>query len=303
MQDLFQEKDYLNGRFFHKRAYYLSVIAAALTAKKSGLNVDLAFESAMGDTRLTNLVIRAHPGASTLSCSDKLEYVFIDLMCQLPHPSTDGSDKDFSKLPVEIRLIPSLSPSSPLQLSRLSPQRGNIRTTSASTSSSKDAPTPTYNSALLLSTVPKAHLLRVHQLQKNVPAFSDALTMLRVWANQRGYGGGGDGRLCVRGFDGRGYWWAAVLDLLVNGEEPLPSAKLSKAASKRRPLGRGLSSYQLFRAAFDFFGEYSSLDISNYSSRPTQRRRTSAQTTPSSRPRTASTAYVFFFVFLESVSN
>ena len=47
-------------------------------------------------------------------------------------------------------------------------------------------------------------------------------------------------------------WWAAVLDLLVNGEEP-PIGKLSKAASKRKPLGKGLSSYQLFRAALDFF--------------------------------------------------
>jgi U3 small nucleolar RNA-associated protein 22 len=59
---LFQEKDYLNGRFFHKRAYYLSVIAAALKTKRSGLNADLAFESASGDPRLTNLIIRPRSG-------------------------------------------------------------------------------------------------------------------------------------------------------------------------------------------------------------------------------------------------
>ncbi|EKM53177.1 uncharacterized protein PHACADRAFT_259350 [Phanerochaete carnosa HHB-10118-sp] len=79
--------------------------------------------------------------------------------------------------------------------------------------------------------------------------------MLRVWANQRGYGAGGERKLCMRGFEGRGYWWAAVLDLLVNGEEALPTAKLSGAASKRKPLGKGLSSYQLFRAALDFFAK------------------------------------------------
>lgn len=62
MQTLFQEKDYLNGRFFHKKAYYLSVIAAALITKKSGLNVDLTFESTMGDSRLTTLVIRSSAG-------------------------------------------------------------------------------------------------------------------------------------------------------------------------------------------------------------------------------------------------
>ena len=27
VQSLFQEKDYMNGRFFHKRAFYLAVIA------------------------------------------------------------------------------------------------------------------------------------------------------------------------------------------------------------------------------------------------------------------------------------
>ena len=50
-------------------------------------------------------------------------------------------------------------------------------------------------------------------------------------------------------------WWAAVLDLLVNGEER-PARKQNKAASKRKPLGKGLSSYQLFRAALDFFCEW-----------------------------------------------
>ena len=48
-------------------------------------------------------------------------------------------------------------------------------------------------------------------------------------------------------------WWAAVLDLLINGEEPLAS-RLPKTSAKRKPLGKGLSSYQLFRAALDFFG-------------------------------------------------
>ena len=158
-----------------------------------------------------------------------------------------------------IRLIPTLPPNSPIQLSRLSPQRGNIRTSSASTSEEKDVPTPIYNSALLLTTAAKAHLLRVHELQMDVPAFNDALTMLRVWANQRGYGVGGEGKLCVRGFEGRGYWWAAVLDLLIYGDEP--TTRLAK--SKRKPLGKGLSSYQLFRAALDFFGELAVADLQN----------------------------------------
>jgi U3 small nucleolar RNA-associated protein 22 len=48
-QSLFQEKDYLNGRFFHKRSFYLATIAAAIQKAKSGLQVDISYESLQGD--------------------------------------------------------------------------------------------------------------------------------------------------------------------------------------------------------------------------------------------------------------
>ncbi len=55
-QGLFQEKDYLNGRFFHKRAFYLATIAAAIQKSKK-LDVDVVYESLRGDPRLTKLVL------------------------------------------------------------------------------------------------------------------------------------------------------------------------------------------------------------------------------------------------------
>lgn len=239
-QSMFQEKDYLNGRFFHKRAFYLSVIASALSAKKSGFNVELAFESAMGDPRLTNLIVRSKPGRSSPSA-----------VKHVPYSHADGSQNDFSKLPVEIRIVPTISTSAPISLRMLSPRRSNIRASSTSSESAEDTSTPLYNNTLLLSTVPRAHLLRVHSLQQAVSSFTDALTLLKVWANQRGYGTGS--KLCIRGFEGKGMWWAAVLDLLINGEES--AAPKAKKTSRRKPLGKGLSSYQLFRAALDFFGK------------------------------------------------
>jgi U3 small nucleolar RNA-associated protein 22 len=51
--------------------------------------------------------------------------------------------------------------------------------------------------------------------------------------------------MCVRGFDSLGSWWAVLLGVLVFGEEKGKSLK-------RKPLGKGLSSYQLFRGALDF---------------------------------------------------
>lgn len=82
-------------------------------------------------------------------------------------------------------------------------------------------------------------------------AFGDAHTLLRVWANQRGYG---EGALCVHGFEGKGMWWASVLGFLLDGEEPV-SVLGKRKAGGRRSVGKGLSSYQLFRASLDFLGK------------------------------------------------
>lgn len=48
-------------------------------------------------------------------------------------------------------------------------------------------------------------------------------------------------------------WWSAVLSLVVLGEEVQGSGKAG--FGKRKALGRGLSSYQMFKAALDFLGK------------------------------------------------
>ena len=63
MQGLFQEKDYMNYRFFHKRAFYLAVIAKHVSDPKSDLNGDACYESKRGDPRLTTLILRPNHGA------------------------------------------------------------------------------------------------------------------------------------------------------------------------------------------------------------------------------------------------
>jgi hypothetical protein len=56
-----------------------------------------------------------------------------------------------------------------------------------------------------------------------------------------------------------GSWWGWVIGCLVEGVQPLPGDGPSKAKAKKRAvrLGRGLSSYQLFRGTLDFLGMYS----------------------------------------------
>ncbi|KAL6304485.1 Nrap protein [Sparassis latifolia] len=222
-ETLFQEKDYLHSRYFHKRAYYLAVIAASIADKNSGFTVNVSYESVGADPRLTTLVLR---------------------------PKLDESSEGLSKLHAQIRIVPMLPNSSPIPLQRLGPSRSNIRT---SDDASKDIPTPLYNTAILLSMTPKVHFLSMHSLQESVPAFTDALTLLRVWANQRGYGVGN--RFCIRGFEGKGIWWASLLELLVSGEEPSTTG-FGKSLTKRKPLGKNLSSYQMFKGALDFLSRH-----------------------------------------------
>lgn len=168
-----------------------------------------------------------------------------------PHNFLDGSQSDFTKLNARVCIIPVLSPQSPITFHHLSPGHSSIRihSTLGEDSTASNLPTPIYNNTLLLSLTPKSNLLVTHTFQNESPAFTDALTLLRVWANQRGYGPGT--RMCVHGFEARGPWWSALLGLLIAGEERTDIP----VSSKRKPLGRGLSSYQLFRGAMDFLCE------------------------------------------------
>ena len=152
-------------------------------------------------------------------------------------------------------ILPVLSSHSPIPLHRLSPNHSNIRVNTPEKKGEKQAeaqpPSPLYNKALLQIMAPKSQLLATHDLQNDCPAFSDALTLLQIWANQRGYSEGT--QMCVRGFEGTGPWWVSVFTLLLYGEEMREG---SARTSKRRTVGKGLSSYQLFKAALDFLGMF-----------------------------------------------
>ncbi|KAG8928678.1 hypothetical protein FRC01_005567 [Tulasnella sp. 417] len=214
---LFNEKDYLNARFFHKRAYYLAVVAAAIAQSKT-LSLGVSYDCPQGDLRRSYLVLK---------------------------PNSNGGATDFTKSRASIRVHLALDPStSPISLSRLSPSHSNLRVTSSET----NRPTPTYNNALLQAYTPSAHLLSIHWFKSQIDAFPQALSLLRVWANQRGYSA--KGKRVVHGFEILGgEWWGFLLGYLVFGDN-------GKSRGNRKPLGRGLSSYQLFRGALDFLAHH-----------------------------------------------
>ncbi|KIJ40341.1 hypothetical protein M422DRAFT_68604 [Sphaerobolus stellatus SS14] len=244
---LFQEKDYRNLRVFHKRAFYLACLASSLQHTSSfNQSLDLKYESPEGDARKTMLVLTPKAGKEKEKSAQGHETL---------HPQTC------------VRIIPAIPEFFPLH--RLSPSQANLRFNANNTDSDTDShqPSPIYNSTLALSLVKtaRAHLLNAHRLVEIAPGFKDALSLLKVWANQRGYISGFapvdvakkrkqvTAEYCVRGFEGLGAWWACLLEVLVMGEEFTPGATTKK--SVRPTVGRGLSSYQLFRAALDFLSK------------------------------------------------
>jgi U3 small nucleolar RNA-associated protein 22 len=99
---------------------------------------------------------------------------------------------------------------------------------------------------------PTAHLLLMYSAAKEITHFKEATALLRVWANQRGYG---KGNKTVFGFEALGSWWGFVLAYLVWGDDERSLKNVgTKKRKGRKPIGKGLSSYQMFRATMDFLG-------------------------------------------------
>lgn len=234
--DIFQEKDYRNSRFFHKRAFYLACVAAALSYSR--FDFGILYESPEDDPRLTNLVLVTRSG-------------------------------NLSKLNAAIRIILVATDDNPIPLRRLLPSQSNMRTSGNSDDQvTANLPSPIYNSALgsVFGSTFRGILLRSHHLLDTVPAVREALALLKVWGNQRGYGSGSytapsaasdvnihRSKYCIHGFERLGAWWICVLNVLLLGEEP--SAHTAKKAI-RSTLGTGISSYQLFRGALDFLSKH-----------------------------------------------
>lgn len=203
------------------------MIAEALVSSPE-LSLDVMYDSPQADARRTSLTLR---------------------------PKSTGSPSDFSKLNATIRVLFCLSPeTSPIAINRLTPSHSNLRLATSGhleTSAAENPPTPLYNNILLQSFTPAVHMLAIYQYKTHIPAFTEALALLRVWANQRGFTG--RGRRIVRGFETiGGVWWGFLLGMLVYGEG---SGANGKSGVKRKPFGTGLSSYQLLRGAMDFLGE------------------------------------------------
>lgn len=211
-RDIFQDKDYLNLRYFYKRAYYLAVLAASINNKLAS-SLDIAYEHQHGNRLLPVIVLTT----DTARNSDVLV----------------GKSK---KTPQEyqIRIIP-CAPEGLFPKHKLLPTTCCIRSASQNDTSSQ-TPTPFYNSTLKAETCYLSYLQVINRAKNASLAFGDACMLGRIWLQQRGFGGsvskGGFGH----------FEWSLLTALLLRGGGRKGAPALSPS----------LSSTQIFKALIQY---------------------------------------------------
>lgn len=228
--ELFQEKDTFNMRYFHKRAFYLAVLAESIVAADgdAGLNVDVSYMDSGADRRQTCLVLR---------------------------PRRDKSETDFTKLRAVIRVHVAHALGT-FPVARLAPNRNSIRGALADVRSEEELPpTPLYNTFVLRDSLRLAHLVFLHGTAQQCAGFVEACQLLKTWAAQRGFGAllvpnvaKYGARRIVAGTDDARFVLSMVLAHLIHGEP-------AQAGRPRTKLSPGMSSIQLLRGTLDYLGK------------------------------------------------
>jgi len=159
---IFQDKDYLNYRYFHKRAYYLTCIANGIQETEDcTFAIDFAYQN---DNDLQPVII-VKPG--------------------------QGSD-DFSKSKCLIRIILAVE-GDLFPISKTLPNKNCIRPNVGGAICHEKSPTPFYNASLRSECSSLAYLKYLHAASLQSDNFSDACALGSVWLRQRGLERGGFG--------------------------------------------------------------------------------------------------------------
>jgi U3 small nucleolar RNA-associated protein 22 len=149
---IFQDKDYLDLRYFYKRAYYLTVLAVSVQ-NELGSSIAFAYEHFNGNHLLPVLSLTPR----------------------------DSSRK------YSIRITP-CAPQDWCPTRKLRPTACCIRPATEVNESQRTA-TPYYNSTLKAESCYSSYLKVLRQAEKACSAFKDACILGRVWLLQRGFGG------------------------------------------------------------------------------------------------------------------
>lgn len=147
---LFEDKDYLNYRYFYKRAYYLASIAAGLKSNHKG-DFSLKFAQHHGNPLKPVLVVS--PAQPT--------------------------GKDQAPLPKwRINIIPCVAPDR-FPAEKLKLDKNCVR--------SEDQNTPFYNSSLRSDMLLTSYLKTLHTASKSCESYTDACLLGSTWLRQRAF--------------------------------------------------------------------------------------------------------------------
>ncbi|MCJ1318540.1 hypothetical protein MMC15_003870 [Xylographa vitiligo] len=159
---LFQEKDYLNYRYFHKRAYYLACIASSINAAKD-LKVHVQYQY-QNDSPLQPVLLIS--------------------------PVSQGGEDDFSSSKCCIRIILAIN-SAVFEIEKTLPWKISIRSKSSDNSSTSSSPlTPVYNATLRAESSIASYLKFLHGTKAKVDGFTTACILGNIWLRQRGFATG-----------------------------------------------------------------------------------------------------------------
>jgi U3 small nucleolar RNA-associated protein 22 len=191
---LFQDKDYLNHRYFYKRSYYLACLALGIRdCKEHKFNV--SFDCLNGNQLQPILVI---------------------------DPSGDGSADDFSSSKCHIHIILAY-PEKTFVERKLLPNANCVRPkdTEEESEGKTLSPTPFYNATLQSDATITAYLKLLHTTNTTCDAYKDACILGRVWLKQRGFGS----ELRKGGFGN--FEWAATMAILLQPNSGTGGSPLS----------------------------------------------------------------------------
>ena len=195
--NLFQAKDYLNHRYFYKRAYFLAAIADGIT-NRMDCHFTLEF-SYQNDSPLQPILIASTKGKDSHG----------------PHRSD-----------IRIRLLIAAD-ANLFPAAKLHPARNCIRTAKLSDSRENVSKLPTafYNASLRSECLSMSYLKFLHSTSMNADTFPAACVLGSVWLQQRGFGsslsGGGFGS----------FEWACTIALLMQMTDQNGRPILSKRYS------------------------------------------------------------------------
>ncbi|GMM36468.1 rRNA-processing protein [Saccharomycopsis crataegensis] len=211
--ELFEKKDYLNYRAFHKRSFYLAYITRELL---NSVGTNLSF-------------LKFH-----------YEYVNNDMLTPSLRIDCVANDVDnelnFHKSKFSIRLIASF-PFDAFDFKKLLPDKNNIRIQLPNEEDDQLPPTPIYNASLITNSTYDHYLKLLYKTKKQVENFHDACVLGRLWLLQRGFKSGSFSH------GGFGHFEFAVLMALLLKGGGLDGNKI---------LLSGFSSYQLFKGTVKY---------------------------------------------------